>query len=174
MCVLFSSYLLSLWLYVHISIWILSDQNQASFICGKKWDMSQIFPGMASCTSVKMQITAAYTQALIRACFFLLHLKMRIVSFCSTILKPYRMYDAVSHHLTLFLSASSHFLCTPKNVLETLYCIKCKMFTSVVRHWLIFFTGKVVKKNLRLWVVSSVSRQLNKSGIGNTRNLTCH
>lgn len=52
------------------------------------------FPGIASQTSLKMQIAAAYTEALIRADWLLLLcLKMQIVSFCSTLLKYFRMFD---------------------------------------------------------------------------------
>lgn len=97
---------------------------------------------------------------------------MRIVSFCSTILKPYRMYDAVSHHLTLFLSASSHFLCTPKNVLET-YISTASNAKCLLP---LFGTGLFsVPERLPKCIYGCglfVSRQLNKSGIGNTRNLT--
>lgn len=55
---------------------------QPSVTCGNKLDMSrisasvaQIFPGIASFGSVKMQIAAAHTQALLRARVFLLRLK---------------------------------------------------------------------------------------------------
>lgn len=57
----------------------------------------QVFPGMASCTSLKMPIAAAHAQALIRAPFFPLCLKMCIVSLCSTLPKPYRTYDEHSY-----------------------------------------------------------------------------
>lgn len=56
----------------------------------------------ASRTSLKMQISAAYVQAL--KAFFLLWPKTQTVSFCSALLKPFGTGDvhthAISHNLT--------------------------------------------------------------------------
>lgn len=101
-------------------VWMLFDQNQSPFKCGNKSDMiqiQQIFPGTASWVSLK--IPAVCTQAFIKAHFFLLHLQVHVVSFCSTLFKSYRMYgehtQAVLHNLSLFnfcnqspLSSSHH------------------------------------------------------------------
>lgn len=67
-----------------------------------------IFPGNASpcefIASLKMQTTAAYAQASIRAHFFL-RLKMRLFHWALRFACPYRMYDghtpAFSHAVTL-------------------------------------------------------------------------
>lgn len=87
-------------------IQILSDENQASFICGTIVNVYTVkqknlifWIGIASHTIL-------YTRTLKRACFFLLCLKMWIFLFCSTLLKPYKIDDehtyTVSHQLTLF------------------------------------------------------------------------
>lgn len=78
------------------------DQNQASFICVNKSDASQISANVFVIRADKLDtpwhsesyVTESAAWALIRPRLCLLRLNMQIVSFCSTLLKPKRRYDA--------------------------------------------------------------------------------
>lgn len=73
-------------------------------------------------TSLKKQIAAAATKALIRTCVLLLCLKMQIVSSRSALLKPGRMYDepvcAVSYDLQLLWNVPISWLYPDQAVLD--------------------------------------------------------
>lgn len=121
----------------------------------------RIFPGTASWVSVKMQVAAVYTLDLTGARFFLFHLRMRFVLFCSTLL---RLRECMMSTPILFYRTWQNFCGTLQsagvfsvilsqcsiqiefNSTQLIFCVPLKMLQKAITLIMICFSSESVAK----------------------------